>query len=741
MFTDIVGSTDLMHALRARNVWTFYISHFKLLESVINEEGGTVVKSLGDGVLATFKLPTQALKAALRIQDKMIQGAFLQTPGAYHELWGPLQIRIGISQGLVLGLPFAGLKDITGEPVVKAQRVMSECPPGAVLLTEDVHGAVAQFLDDVGQPQHDSVKIGATQFKFRRFGLVELKGFEGREQLFEAFEAASSGLGHLWTKPLGRLASKVVGTARSKVRSVTALGLVLGAAVAVLVSGLWNHYAQPRFPETFTIGPRQVSPLEASRGRVDLVLTVGERQSMPDTVAAVARCDDGSFVTCGTFSGDARFEGSNSLPRRKSQGSEDVFVCRYGPGGSIDWVWTLGGVKQEQATALAVTPDAVYVAGCSASTRMTAHPALGIDLESPPFEGLGLVQNAQGFVCRIGLAGTTEWVQCFAGDNRCEVLAMAAEPRELGGDLFVAGRFAGTCAFPFDDSTARLSSRGDYDGFVVRLKASDGTRRGAVGQFGGIGNDSVTCISTASDHGGPVVGGMFSSRWGRYGGNDSPEWLCPEAPKSGGYVMRLMSNLERSEWGASFFDQYDGGNVTGVSVDGNGQVYAVGYGGRELTARSERWTHTVSGGRGTKIGFLWKATERGATVYFHQFDGGTSCEPLGVHASAGLVAIFGRFAGELDLDPGPLVLRNSIGGNQCLFEVLDASNGTLRYQYQSSANIAGIQLEDRTGRAILVGSFLRTLRLDSTKDGGPKTVDGGQGQEGVVMRLLPPVSR
>ncbi|MEA2272270.1 MAG: hypothetical protein QOI98_978 [Solirubrobacteraceae bacterium] len=64
LFTDIVGSTDLASRLGDRRWRHLLTEHDHLIRRELDRAGGRVVKSVGDGVLAMFDSPTDAVRAA-----------------------------------------------------------------------------------------------------------------------------------------------------------------------------------------------------------------------------------------------------------------------------------------------------------------------------------------------------------------------------------------------------------------------------------------------------------------------------------------------------------------------------------------------------------------------------------------------------------------------------------------------------------------------------------------------------
>jgi class 3 adenylate cyclase len=71
LFTDMVGSTDRMGDIGDRRWRELLTTHDALVRAEIERSRGRVVKSTGDGVLATFDGPGRAIRCALAMRDSV----------------------------------------------------------------------------------------------------------------------------------------------------------------------------------------------------------------------------------------------------------------------------------------------------------------------------------------------------------------------------------------------------------------------------------------------------------------------------------------------------------------------------------------------------------------------------------------------------------------------------------------------------------------------------------------------
>jgi len=126
LFTDLVGSTELLSRLGPHRAEALRREHFELLRSALVTNRGREVKNLGDGLMAVFGSALAALDAAVAMQ----QSLELRNRGA-DEL---MAIRVGVTTGEADAVD----GDYFGPPVIEAARLCAAAEGGEVLASEVV---------------------------------------------------------------------------------------------------------------------------------------------------------------------------------------------------------------------------------------------------------------------------------------------------------------------------------------------------------------------------------------------------------------------------------------------------------------------------------------------------------------------------------------------------------------------------------------------------------------------------
>ncbi len=127
IFTDISGSTSLYESLGDENAHKLVSSCITALSGVASDHSGTVIKTIGDGVMCTFADAAKAVDAAIAMQ-KALNSLHLVLP----EKHVTLNMRIGLHWGHVIKQNY----DVFGDAVNVAARMVALAKPRQILTTQ-----------------------------------------------------------------------------------------------------------------------------------------------------------------------------------------------------------------------------------------------------------------------------------------------------------------------------------------------------------------------------------------------------------------------------------------------------------------------------------------------------------------------------------------------------------------------------------------------------------------------------
>src|SRR5215213_2922876 len=193
VFTDLVGSTELMSQLEPDRADRVRRDHFARLQASVDRAGGRTVKNLGDGLMAVFASASAAIDCSVAMQQEVERAARRTGVG--------LSVRIGVAAGDVL----MENGDCFGAPVVEGARLCDLAQAGQIMAT-DIVGRMASgrskaqlaALEPVklkGLPEPVAVLEVAWSASSDPGGLLERA--DDLELVMRAFEGAARGEGQV----------------------------------------------------------------------------------------------------------------------------------------------------------------------------------------------------------------------------------------------------------------------------------------------------------------------------------------------------------------------------------------------------------------------------------------------------------------------------------------------------------------------------------------------------------------
>jgi predicted ATPase len=133
LFTDVEGSTKLLHELGATGYAEALAEHRRALRHAFTAHGGVEVDTQGDAFFVAFPTAPGALAAAAQALDELAAG--------------PIRVRVGVHTGT----PHVAAEGYVGHDVHKAARIAAAGHGGQVLLSKDTRDLVEGDFGDLGE--------------------------------------------------------------------------------------------------------------------------------------------------------------------------------------------------------------------------------------------------------------------------------------------------------------------------------------------------------------------------------------------------------------------------------------------------------------------------------------------------------------------------------------------------------------------------------------------------------------
>lgn len=127
-FSDLTGSTALYSSAGDAAAFRLVQDHFDVVLAILERNGGTLVKTIGDAVMAAFVDDLDGLVAAVEIL-----GAF-ETFRKNGELYGRTHIKLGVFGGPCYVITANGVLDYFGQTANIAARLQSEARSGEIVV-------------------------------------------------------------------------------------------------------------------------------------------------------------------------------------------------------------------------------------------------------------------------------------------------------------------------------------------------------------------------------------------------------------------------------------------------------------------------------------------------------------------------------------------------------------------------------------------------------------------------------
>jgi class 3 adenylate cyclase len=137
MFTDLRNSTKMYREIGDAPAFGRVREHFEILEKAVAKEEGSIVKTMGDAVMAAFRKPVSAVRAIWDVQRELTARGI-----------PPLSIKVGVHHGPCIVVNLNDRLDYFGSAVNIAARLPHFSAGGELILSGEIRNdpEVSEFL-------------------------------------------------------------------------------------------------------------------------------------------------------------------------------------------------------------------------------------------------------------------------------------------------------------------------------------------------------------------------------------------------------------------------------------------------------------------------------------------------------------------------------------------------------------------------------------------------------------------
>lgn len=131
MFTDIKASTSLYERSGDAAAFALVREHFAILAACVRRHNGTIVKTLGDAIMAAFNISADAVRCA-----QAIQADFADFNLSRREQDEKVLVKLGLHMGPCIAVTLNGILDYYGKVANQTARLQSLSDGGDIVLSQ-----------------------------------------------------------------------------------------------------------------------------------------------------------------------------------------------------------------------------------------------------------------------------------------------------------------------------------------------------------------------------------------------------------------------------------------------------------------------------------------------------------------------------------------------------------------------------------------------------------------------------
>jgi adenylate cyclase len=149
LFSDLKGSTQLYEGIGDAAAYSRVNRHFDFIRQAVLHGNGSIIKTMGDGVMCAFHRLDDAVTTAIRLQSQATSWCQQQS------IDPPLALKVGVHHGPAIAMTANQHLDYFGRTVNLAARVADQSRGSDVVLLQDVLDQADKSLFK----GHDSIRV------------------------------------------------------------------------------------------------------------------------------------------------------------------------------------------------------------------------------------------------------------------------------------------------------------------------------------------------------------------------------------------------------------------------------------------------------------------------------------------------------------------------------------------------------------------------------------------------------
>lgn len=374
----------------------------------------------------------------------------------------------------------------------------------------------------------------------------------------------------------------------------------------------------------------------------------------------IAHAKNGGTITIGKFSNTCDLDpGPNTLTLTATGSSPDQFILKLDESGNFEWVKQIGNNSQIAIYDLTIDEDNnILLAGTYGGT-LDVDPGSGVTNISDP-------NQIGGFLLKLN--GNGDFVNVIPISNGLleEVYDVTTDEEN---NIYVTGRFTGTCDFDPSSSVAQMTSQASNDGFVASYKA-DCTFRWCH-QMRGTSDERGWNIAYKT--GALLVSGTFEGVVDLNPTGNSLI-LTPESSYNDLFFMRL-DTIGTFDFGGAFHGNSNNKLILDIALNSSGEMFFVGSKNGPIDFDPDT-SQFILTNPNTRQPFLCKLNEIGEFEFAYQLNGGAATSIVVDEFDA--VYVGGWFYGLQDFDLSTGVSNLQANGSAEVFIwKMDSNSGLI----------------------------------------------------------------